>query len=153
MSSTEPSQRELIEEAVNSRVWAVVGASEDMSKWGSRIYRALKQSGYTVYPVNPEAATADGDPTYPTLLDLPEKPDVVDVVVPRWIGRRIAADAAAAGIRIFWLQPGAESRELIEHARSLGLDVIYHACALTHRRRWTDPVAAHANGADQPSAP
>jgi predicted CoA-binding protein len=154
VSAITRSRRELIDEAVNSRVWAVAGASEDMSKWGSRIYRALKQSGYKVYPVNPDAPTADGDPTYPTLLDLPETPAVVDVVVPRWVGRRVATDAAQAGVRIFWLQPGAEGRELIEYAESLGLDVIYHACALTERRTWDEPLpTTHANGAVESAAP
>ncbi len=107
MTESERTQRELIEEAVNSRVWAVVGASEDMSKWGSRIYRALKQSGYTGYPVNPEAATADGDPTYPTLLDLPEKPDVVDVVVPRSMGH--ARSTLRATLRVAPAAPSSRS--------------------------------------------
>jgi predicted CoA-binding protein len=147
-------QRELIDEAVNSRVWAVVGASDDMSRWGSRIYRALKQSGYRVYAINPNAETADGDPTYPTLQDLPETPHVVDVVVPRWVGRRIAADAAAKGVRIFWLQPGAEGRELIEYADSLGLEVIHHACALVERRSWDVPASdTHPAGATTGAAP
>jgi predicted CoA-binding protein len=130
--------REIIDEAVNARVWAIVGASENQSKFGNRIYRDLKRAGYTVYGVNPNAETADGDPVYPTLNDLPEKPDVVDVVVPSWVGRGIADNAAEQGIRIFWLQPGAESPELIEHAQSLGLDVIHDACAMVEKRTWED---------------
>lgn len=131
-------QREIIQKAVNERVWAVVGASEDTSKYGNRIYRDLKQAGYEVYGVNPNATSVDGDPVYPTLADLPVKPSVVDVVVPSWVGRRIADEAAQHGIGIFWLQPGAESDELIEHATSLGLDVIHHHCAMVEKRTWHD---------------
>ena len=137
MSTTTRSQRELIDEAVNKRVWAIVGASENTAKFGNRIYRNLKQAGYDVYAVNPNAETADGDPVYPTLSDLPVRPEVVDVVVPSWVGRRIAEDAARAGIPIFWLQPGAESDELISYAESLGLNVIHDACAMVEKRRWT----------------
>jgi predicted CoA-binding protein len=128
--------RDVINEAVNARVWAIVGASENQSKFGNRIYRDLKRAGYTVYGVNPNAETADGDPVYPTLADLPEKPDVADVVVPSRVGRGIADDAARQGIRIFWLQPGAESPELIDYARKLGLDVIHNACAMVEKRTW-----------------
>ena len=136
MSTTSRSQRELIDEAVNKRVWAIIGASENTEKFGNRIYRNLKQAGYEVYGVNPNAETADGDRVYPTLADLPVKPDVVDVVVPSWVGRRIAEDAAKAGIPIFWLQPGAESDELIAYATSLGLNVIHDACAMVEKRNW-----------------
>jgi predicted CoA-binding protein len=136
MSTTTRGQRELIDEAVNKRVWAIIGASENTAKFGNRIYRNLKQAGYEVYGVNPNARTVDGDPTYPTLAELPVKPDVVDVVVPSWVGRRIAEDAAKGGIPIFWLQPGAESDELIAYAESLGLDVIHDACAMVEKRRW-----------------
>jgi predicted CoA-binding protein len=138
LTATTRSQRDIITEAVNCRVWAIVGASEDQSKFGNRIYRDLKQAGYEVYGVNPNAASVDGDPTWPRLADLPVKPDVVDVVVPSFVGRQIADDAAAAGIRIFWLQPGAESRELIAHAQALGLDVVHHACAMVEKKRWRD---------------
>ncbi|SRR5687767_12590454 len=136
MTTTTRSQRDLIEEAVNKQVWAIVGASENTEKFGNRIYRNLKQAGYQVYGVNPNAETADGDPVYPTLADLPVKPDVVDVVVPSWVGRRVAEDAARENIPIFWLQPGAESDELIAYAESLGLNVIHDACAMVEKRRW-----------------
>ena len=137
MSTTTHSQRELITDAINKQVWAIVGASENTEKFGNRIYRNLKQAGYKVYGVNPNAETADGDPVYPTLADLPVKPDVVDVVVPSWVGRRVAEEAAREGNPIFWLQPGAESDELIIYAESLGLNVIHNACAMVEKRRWT----------------
>lgn len=136
MSGQQRSKRRLIDDAVNSRVWAVVGASQDPSKFGNRIYRDLKRAGYTVYGVNPDAQSVDGDTVYPTLADLPERPAVIDVVVPPWVGRRIADDAATAGVTLFWLQPGAESDELIQYAESLGLGVIHGACAMVEKRHW-----------------
>lgn len=136
MEATATQNRPLIEECVNERVWAVVGASTDPTRWGNRIYRALIESGYRVYPVNPRARSIDGDPCYPSLTSLPERPGVVDVVVPAKLGLRVADDAAAAGIERIWYQPGAESAENIAHARSRGLRVVHHACALVERRRW-----------------
>jgi predicted CoA-binding protein len=131
-------QRELIADAVNRRVWAVVGASNDRAKFGNRIYRVMREAGYRVYPVNPTADEVEGDRAYPSLGALPERPDVADIVVPATVGMQIADDAKAADIPFFWLQPGAESPELIEHAEALGLNVIHDACAMVERRTWSD---------------
>lgn len=130
--------RERINQAVGSRVWAVVGASNDRAKYGNRIYRDMLAAGYTVYPVNPNEAEVEGAIAYATLADLPVKPDVVDVVVPSWVGQKIAQQAAAQGVRYFWLQPGAESDELIQKSEALGLEVIHHACAMVEKRTRTD---------------
>jgi len=131
-------QRTLIDDAVNRRVWAVVGASNDRNKYGNRIYRVLREAGYTVYPVNPNEREVEGDQAYPTLQELPERPDVADIVVPAQVGMRIADDARESGIPFFWLQPGAESPELVAHAEALGLHVIHDACAMVERRTWSD---------------
>lgn len=138
MSSS--TMRETIERAVNERVWAVVGASNDRSKYGNRIYRDLRAAGYRVYPVNPSLDEVEGDRCYPSVGDLPEQPAVADIVVPSRVGMKIADQVADAGIPIFWLQPGAESDELIAHASDLGLNVIYDACAMVEKRRW-EPTA------------
>jgi predicted CoA-binding protein len=129
-------KRERIERAVASRVWAIVGANNNPRKFGNIIYKDMRAAGYQLYPVNPNCREVEGDRAYPTLLDLPMTPDVVDLVVPARIGLKIAADAARAGIDLFWLQPGAESPELIAKAEELGLDLIYHACCMVEKRRW-----------------
>ncbi len=133
-AETTTDRRALIAECVNERVWAVVGASTDPAKWGNRIYRALKESGYRVYPVNPRADRIDGDPCYPSLADLPERPGVVDVVVPPKLGLAVAEEAARAGIARIWFQPGAESAENVARARELGLKTVADACALVERK-------------------
>lgn len=51
---------------------AIAGATDDPSKYGSVIYRDLKLKGFTVYPVNPNRSTVDGDPAFKRLEDIPE---------------------------------------------------------------------------------
>ena len=131
---TARSQERLIERAVQARVWAVVGASNNRHKFGNIIYRDMRRGGYTVYPVNPGCAMVEGDRAYPSLSSLPRTPLVADIVVPPSAGHQVAEDAARAGVEIFWLQPGAETDELIAYATSLGLLVIHHACAMVARR-------------------
>jgi predicted CoA-binding protein len=129
-----PSRR-LIEEFVNQRVWAVVGATTTTAKYGHTVFTVLRASGYIVYPVNPRHAEIEGARCYPTVAALPERPGVVDLVVPPAVGLEIVRQCAAAGIERVWLQPGAESPEVIALAEELGLRVVHHACAMANRRR------------------
>jgi hypothetical protein len=128
----------LIEEFVNQRVWAVVGVSTNRDKYGYRVFDALRRGGYTVYPVNPRHREIDGVPCYPTVAELPERPGVVDLVVPPAVGLAIVRQCAATGIERVWFQPGAESPESVALARELGLKVVYDACAMVERRDWED---------------
>jgi uncharacterized protein len=131
----------LVREMVDLRVWAVVGASNDRSKYGHRVFMALRSSGYIVYPVNPNQGEVAGVPCYPSVSALPTLPDVVDLVVPPEVGLEVVRECAAAGVERVWFQPGAESPAAIALARELGLKVVHHACAIVERkRRWEEPA-------------
>lgn len=127
---------EYIQEAVNNRVWALVGATNDSSKYGNIIFKNLRSAGYTVYPVNPRATTVEGEKAYPDLTSLPEKPQVVDIVIPPSLVPPVLEEAAKLGIELVWMQPGAESDAAIVKAEELGLKAIYNACAMVEKRRW-----------------
>lgn len=118
-----------------SALIAVVGASDHLEKYGAIIYRDMKSRGYRVLPVNPNTETVDEDRAYPSLRDLPEKPDVIDFVVPADIGLEVAKTAVAVGLNNIWLQPGAESRELISYLDQSGVDYDYDSCIMVRARR------------------
>ena len=128
--------RELIKEAVNQKVWALVGATNDSSKYGNIIFKNMRAAGYTVYPVNPRATTVEGEKAYPDLASLPEKPAVVDIVIPPTLVSAVLDEAAQLGIKMVWMQPGAELQAAIDHASELGLNAIYNHCAMVEKRRW-----------------
>ena len=75
-----------IQQALNQKVWAVIGATHKTEKFGYKIYKCLKDHGYEVYPVNPNIAEIDGDTCYSSLSALPVVPAVVDFVVPEAAG-------------------------------------------------------------------
>jgi predicted CoA-binding protein len=127
----------LISDFVNRRVWAVVGASQDRSKFGNRIYRNLRSAGYVVYPVNPRGGELEGAQVYPTLADLPESPEVIDLVVPPAATEQVVKEAHQLGLSRVWMQPGAESETAIAYCHDHGLQVVHHACAMVHRRQWS----------------
>jgi predicted CoA-binding protein len=126
----------LISDFVNRRVWAVVGASQDPAKYGNRIFHSLRNAGYTVYPVNPKGGELNGSAIYPTLVDLPQSPEVIDLVVPPPVTEEIVKEALELGLRRVWMQPGAESQKAIDYCHEHGIEVVHHACAMVHKRRW-----------------
>lgn len=126
----------LIQDFINQRVWAVVGVSTDPNKFGYKIFRNLRNVGYIVYGVNPRGGYLEGQPLYRSLADLPERPAVVDLVVPPKVTEQIVQECAELGITRVWMQPGAESETAIAFCKQHGIQVVYNTCAMTRRRTW-----------------
>ncbi len=116
-------------------VIAVVGASRDPEKYGHQVYRDLREAGYTVYPVNPNAAAILGDRCYPDLESLPVKPDVINVVVPPEVTKEVVKSCKELGITNVWMQPGSESEKAIEYCEANGIDVVYGVCIMVERSK------------------
>lgn len=125
-----------ISDFVNRRVWAVVGASQAQHKFGYRVYRNLLDAGYVVFPVNPRGGELDGAPVYRSLADLPERPDVVDTVVPPQVTEQVVREMQTLGLIRVWMQPGSESKTAIAFCHEHGIEVVEGACAMVHKRRW-----------------
>lgn len=108
---------------------AVVGAGNDRRKYGNIAVRAYLARGYEVYPVNPKHEQVEGLRAYKSVRDLPVRPDRVTLYVPPETGVTLLADIAARGTDELWVNPGAESDELVQQARRLGLEPIL-ACSI-----------------------
>jgi predicted CoA-binding protein len=109
---------------------AVVGASTDRSKYGNKAVRAFREAGFDVYPINPRAGAVEGLTAYPTLAALPvERLDRVSFYVPPAIGLAVLDQVGGKAIGELWLNPGAESPELVARAEALGLTVV-QACSI-----------------------
>ncbi len=127
-----------IEDFVSRRCWAVVGVSDDPEKYGHKVFAVLLGSGYEVYGVNPKNGVVLGETIYPRLSDLPHQPEVVNLVVPPAVTEAVVKECAELGITRVWMQPGAESQAAIDFCRSRGIEVVWDACAMVHRRRSWD---------------
>jgi predicted CoA-binding protein len=112
-----------------AKVVAVIGASSNRNKFGNRAVRAFRQQGYTVVPINPHEAEVEGLKTYASVLDVPGQVDMASLYVPPHIGEQVIGDIAQKGIAEVWLNPGAESDELIARARALHIQPIV-ACSI-----------------------
>lgn len=121
---------ELINKMLSLKVWCVAGSTHDHNKFAYKVYKLLKSRGYKVYSLNLAGHDVDGDKSYKNLLDLPEKPDVISMVINPIKGLDIVRDAAELGIKYMWFQPGADTEELVGMAGTSGIDVISNRCVL-----------------------
>ncbi len=115
-------------------VFAVVGVSRNPAKYGHQVYKDLKEAGYTVYPVNPNIDEIFGERCYNSLTELPEKPDVVDTVVPPVVTEKIVEECKELGIERVWMQPGSESEHAINFCTRNKIKVVHDACVMVKRR-------------------
>ncbi len=114
---------------------AVVGASPDPSRTSHRVMRYLQRVGYRCIPVNPNAEEVLGERSYPSLADLPEPVDLVDVFRRVEYCADVAREAAAIGAPALWLQLGLRSAEARDVADEAGMEYVEDACtAVVHRR-------------------
>ncbi len=109
---------------------AVVGASADRNKFSNKSIRAHAQQGWHVFPVNPKGGEIEGLPTYPNLQAIPAASlQRVTMYVPPTVGIGLLEEIAERSPTEFFVNPGAESPELVERARALGLEPIL-ACSI-----------------------
>ena len=112
-----------------SKTVAVVGASSDRRKFGNKALRAYQAEGYRVIPINPNEDAVEGIPTHASVLDVPGDIDLATVYVQPDVALRLLAEFDEKRIPEIWINPGAESDELLLEARRRKLNVIA-ACSI-----------------------
>ncbi|KRQ87500.1 hypothetical protein ABG79_00839 [Caloramator mitchellensis] len=119
-----------INEFKQKKVWAVVGSVSNKEKFAYKIYNFLKMKGYKVYAVDPKGLDVDGEKSYTSLLELPEVPEAVDMVINPVRGVEYVEQAKQLDVKYIWFQPGAENLEIVEKAKGLGMEVVYDHCVM-----------------------
>ena len=118
---------------------AVVGVSKNEEKPSHQVPKYLIEHGYNVIPVNPTLSEVLGRTAYPTIADIPEKVDIVDVFrksedVPAVIDDALKKD----GIKVFWMQLGIHNEDAERKAKENGIDVVYNRCMMEEHKRLFD---------------
>src|SRR5947209_1749577 len=123
MAHANPSNDELRRLLTSASTIAIVGASGNPDKASYGIMQKLQHAGYHVIPVNPKEPEILGERSYPSLLDIPEPIDIVDVFRRAEDTPSIADDAAKIGAKVLWLQSGISNEETARRAEAAGLRV------------------------------
>src|ERR1700730_2379218 len=128
MSHQNPSDQELKRLLTDANTIAMVGASSNPEKASHGIMQKLQKAGYRVIPVNPREAAVLGERSYPSLGDVPERIDIVDVFRRSEDTPGIADEAVAIGAKALWLQTGIVNEDAAARAKAGGLMVVMDAC-------------------------
>jgi hypothetical protein len=123
------------------RTLAVVGLSGDPMRPSHSVSAYMQRNGYRILPVNPGVPHVLGERAYPTLADLPERPDVVNVFrLPRYIPG-IVDEMIALGFENLWVQLGIRNTVAAIQAEEAGICVVMDKCILIEHRRLFGPSA------------
>ena len=128
MPHANPADAELKQLLTDATTIAMVGASSNPDKESHRIMQRLQSVGYRVIPVNPRETEVLGERAYPSLIDVPERIDIVDVFRRAEDTPGIADEAVTIGAKALWLQTGIVSEDAATRARAGGLPVVMDAC-------------------------
>jgi hypothetical protein len=90
----------------NKRIFAVIGVTQDQTKYGYEVFHTLKESGYKTYPVNPKYNDISGTKCYSSLKDLPENPEVVILALSPVNTEKLIEGIDSKDTGIIWLPPG-----------------------------------------------
>lgn len=121
----------------NPRTIAVIGLSEVASKPSHYVSAYMQQRGYKIYPVNPTIPEVLGEKSYPSLSDLPIKPDIVDVFrLPKFIPA-IVDDMLQLGLKNLWVQQGIIHRQAAARAEAGGIHVVMDRCIMVEHMHLT----------------
>jgi predicted CoA-binding protein len=117
------------------RTLAVVGLSDNPAKASYTVSEYMQQHGFHIFPVNPGIESALGERSYPSLRDLPVKPDVVNVFrLPGFIPA-IVDEMVDLELKNLWIQLGIRNLEAAERAEQAGIRVVMDRCILIEHRR------------------
>lgn len=124
----EPSVEEVREILEKIKTIASVGLSSNPEKESYQIVSYLKDQGYTIIPVNPTATEIMGQKVYPSISDLPEVPDVVQIFRRPEDAPPVVDEALRKGVKIIWFQEGTTNPDAAQKAREAGAQVIEDLC-------------------------
>ena len=115
---------------------AVVGMSKNEEKPAHFVPKYLIEHGYNVIPVNPTITEVLGRKSYPSIANMPEDVDVVDVFRRSEDTPVVVMDAMKKkGIKVIWMQEGIYNEEAERKAKENGMDVVYNRCMMAEHKR------------------
>jgi len=128
--------RELKDLLKSAKTIAVVGLSSNRMRASFGVSRFLQRQGYRVIPVNPNETEVLGERAYPSVKDVPDKIDIVDIFRRSSAVPDVVDDVLEkSGIRCIWMQEGVRDDEAAKKAESAGVPVVMDRCILKELAR------------------
>ena len=120
----------------NAKTIAVVGLSNNPTRPSLGVSRFLQRHGYRIVPVNPRETEVLGEKAYPSVKEIPDSVDIVDIFRrPAHVPAVIDDVLQKEGIRCIWMQEGVVNPEAAKKAEAAGLPVVMDRCILKEMAR------------------
>jgi predicted CoA-binding protein len=120
-----------------SRTIAVVGLSNSPLRPSHGVSAYMQTHGYRILPVNPEIAGSLGEKAYPSLGEISEKIDIVNIFRRPEFVEEVVDEAIRLKIPVIWMQEGVVHEKAAQKARQAGIFVVMDRCILKeHRARF-----------------
>jgi uncharacterized protein len=114
----------------NYKTIAVVGLSSQTWRASYSVSRYMQNAGYRIIPVNPHETEVLGEKAYPSLDEVPEPFEIVDIFRrPEFVPEVVEA-AIRRKARVVWMQIGVVNEAAAARARAAGLEVVMDRCIL-----------------------
>ena len=127
---------EIIKKILNeTKTIAVVGLSSDPGRASNSVSKYIQSKGYRIIPVNPNESEVLGEKAYPTLQDVPQKIDLVNIFRRAEEAGQFVDQAIALGIKAVWMQDSVIDKAAAQRAIDAGLDVVMDDCILRQHIR------------------
>ena len=124
-----------------SRTIAVVGLSNKRYRPSYGVSEYMKSAGYKIIPINPHEAEVLGERCYATLVEVPERVDIVNIFRRSEFVPAIVEEAIRVRARAVWMQEGVIHHGACESARRAGLVAVMDSCILKkHIKRFRLPA-------------
>jgi len=125
-----------IKKILSFKTVAVVGLSPKPERPSHSVAAYLQSQGYRIIPVNPGHNEILGEKSYPSLKDIPQQVEVVDIFRRSEAVPSIVADAIAIQAQAVWMQDGVINEDAAEQARQAGLLVVMNDCMLRRHHQF-----------------
>jgi uncharacterized protein len=116
---------------------AVIGLSDNPMRVSHGVSAYMQSQGYRIIPVNPKIQSSLGETAYGSLLDVPEKIDIVNIFRRPEFVEAVVDQAIQLQVPAIWMQEGVIHEKAAEKARKAGTFVVMDSCILKeHRARF-----------------
>lgn len=118
---------------------AIAGVSRNPKKFGGAVFKELKEKGFELYPVNPNATEIQGVKCYDSVELLPDDVNHLFIVTPKNETEFIAKAAVKKGMKMIWIQQKSDTPEAVQEIENAGIPLIHKKCIMM----FADPKGPH----------
>jgi predicted CoA-binding protein len=125
-----------IQKFLEPRKMAMAGVSRNPKKFGGAIFKELKEKGFDLYPINPNAEEIQGIKCYKSVDELPAGVEHLFIVTSKGETETIARAAVKKGMKMVWIQQHSDTPEAVKIIEEAGIPLIHKKCMMM----FADPV-------------